>query len=142
MTQFISSISPMPHGFAGQVTRGFFDNTVETKEATTAIGAGLAVKLDTTGKVAKVSAAADAVYGFVVREFGQAGSAEEQSLVAVLRRGYLAIKVTGAPAVGGKVYLTSSGELTATAASNTAVPGATFCGTADASGIVEIAFNI
>lgn len=144
MTQFITSISPMPRGYAGQVTRGFYESTIETKEAAAAIGFGLPVKLDTNGKAAAVTASSDDVYGFTVREYGQADAAgaQDEAFVAVLRRGYLAVKVTGTAAPGGKVYLTSAGALTATAASNTALAGATFCGKADADGIVEIAFNI
>lgn len=145
MTQFITSISPAASGYAGQVTRGFYDSTVETKEAAAALEFGVPVKLDATGKAAALTAGSDAVYGFTVREYGQADMSGKQTeaFVAVLRRGYIAVKVTGGTAApGGKVYLTAAGAVTAASPSTTALAGATFCGKADANGIVEIAFNI
>ena len=144
MTQFITSISPAASGYAGQVTRGFYDSTVETKEAAAALEFGVPVKLDATGKAAALTAGSDAVYGFTVREYGQADMSGKQTeaFVSVLRRGYLAVKSAGTPAPGGQVYLTSVGALTAEKSSNTALSGASFCGKADADGLVEIAYNI
>lgn len=143
MSQFVTSISPMPRGYAGQLTRGFFDNTVETKVADGAVGFGVAVTLD-SGKAKATSAASDDVYGISLREYGQADMPGDQAekFVAVLRRGYVAVKAAGTPAAGGAVYLNSSGAITADSSSTTKVPNAVFCGAADADGIVEIAFNI
>lgn len=141
MAQFIGS--SMPSGFAGAITRGFYDNTVEQKQAASdSLGFGLPVKL-AAGKVAAVTAGTDAVYGFTVREYGQNPS-QSVPMAAVLRRGYLAVKCTaGTPAAGGKVYLvTATGAITADSASATALAGATFMGAADADGIVEISYNI
>lgn len=144
MAQFIGT--SMPSGFAGAITRGFYDNTVEQKQAVSdTIGFGIPVKL-TGGKVAAVSAGTDAVYGFTVREYGQTDAVGAQSvpMATVLRRGYLAVKCTaGTPAAGGKVYLvTATGAITADSASATVLAGATFMGAADAAGIVEISYNI
>lgn len=142
MSQFIST--SMPRGFAGQLTRGFFDNTVETKEAAATLAFGIPVKL-ASGKAAACSAASDAVYGFSVREYGQAGAdgSQETPLVAVLRRGYIAVSLSaGTASAGAQAYLTSAGKISATASGNTAITGCKFCGAADSDGIVEIEFNI
>lgn len=143
MSQFIST--SMPRGFAGQITRGFFDNTVEVKEASAVIPAGSPVKLSAVGKVAACSAAADAVIGFAVREYGQADLSgnQEQQFVGVLRRGYIAVKLaSGTASAGAQVYLTADGAISAASPGNTAITGCKFCGKADADGIVEIEFNI
>lgn len=142
MSQFIST--SMPRGFAGQITRGFFDNTVEVKEAAAVIPAGSPVKLS-GGKVAACSAAADAVIGFAVREYGQADLSgnQEQQFVGVLRRGYIAVKLaSGTASAGAQAYLTAAGAISAASSGNTAITGCKFCGKADADGIVEIEFNI
>jgi len=145
MAQFIGS--SMTSGFAGAITRGFFDTTIEQKQAAaTGIGFGLPVKLDSDGKAAAVTAGTDAVYGFTLREYGQVDQdgRQDRAIVAVLRRGYIAVKCTaGTPAAGGAVYLeTATGAITAESSSGTALAGATFMGAADADGLVEIAFNI
>lgn len=143
----------MSRGFAGMLTRGFFDNTTEVKanDKTTPVkGFGVPVKWNATQTaVTPVAAAADAVLGFAVRTFGQAipdaegGSYQEQNLVTVLKRGYIAVASVGGTVVtGGQVYLTSTGGLSAESSGNTAIPGALFAGTADAEGLVEIAYNI
>ena len=146
MAQFIGT--SMTRGFAGMLTRGYFDNTTEVKanDKTTPVkGFGVPVKWNATQTaVTPVAAAADAVLGFAVRTFGQAipdaegGSYQEQNLVTVLKRGYIAV----AGVEGAQVYLTSTGGLSATADSNTALAGAVFAGTKDADGLVEIAYNI
>ena len=151
MAQFIGT--SMSRGFAGMLTRGFFDNTTEVKanDKTTPVkGFGVPVKWNATQTaVTPVAAAADAVLGFAVRTFGQAipdaegGSYQEQNLVTVLKRGYIAVASVGGTVVtGGQVYLTSTGGLSAESSGNTAIPGALFAGTADAEGLVEIAYNI
>lgn len=151
MAQFIGT--SMTRGFAGMLTRGFFDNTTEVKanDSTSPVAAfGVPVKWN-AGKTAvtPVTAAADAVIGFAVREYGQAvpdskgGYTQEMPLVTILKRGYIAVaNVDGTPAVGGQVYLTSAGALSATSSENTALTGAVFAGTKDAEGLTEIAYNI
>lgn len=151
MAQFIGT--SMTRGFAGMLTRGYYDNTTEIKvnDGTTPVKAfGVPVKLNAAGTgVTPVAAAADKVYGFAVRVYGQASldkdgaSYQEQKIVTVLRRGYIAVaNVDGTAAPGGQVYLTTSGGLSATSTSNTALTGAVFAGTKDADGLVEIAYNI
>ena len=143
MSQFIGT--SMPKGFAGELTRGYYDNTIEIKENDGSVTAfGVPVKLG-DGKAAATSAAADVVYGFSVRTYGQANmdGKQAQPFVSVLRRGYIAVINTGGtPAAGAQAYLTAEGKITAEKSSNTAIPGCMFMGTADASGLAEIAFNI
>lgn len=152
--QFIGT--SMTRGFAGELTRGYYDATTEVKanDATTpVVGFGVPVKLNTNADgVTPCSATADKVYGFAVREYGQAvpkirSSAlvdeQDQALVTVMKRGYMAVKLaSGTAKLGGKVYLNATGGLTAETASNTAIPNCVFMGAADADGLVEIAFNI
>ena len=65
MSQFIGT--KMARGFAGELTRGYFDNTTEIKanDATAPVVAfGVAVKLNATADgVTPVTAASDNVYG-------------------------------------------------------------------------------
>lgn len=152
--QFIGT--SMTRGFAGELTRGYYDATTEVKanDATTpVVGFGVPVKLNTNADgVTPCSATADTVYGFAVREYGQAvpkirSSAlvdeQDQALVTVMKRGYMAVKLaSGTAKLGGTVYLNATGGLTAETASNTAIPNCVFMGAADADGLVEIAFNI
>ncbi len=155
--QFIGT--SMTRGFAGELTRGYYDATTEVKanDATTpVVGFGVPVKLNTNADgVTPCSATADAVYGFAVREYGQAvpkirSSAlvdeQDQALVTVMKRGYMAVKLaSGTAKLGGTVYLNATGGLTADAGSapaNTAIPNCIFMGAADSDGLVEIAFNI
>lgn len=154
MAQFIGT--SMTRGFAGMLTRGYYDNTTEVlkNDATTPVSAyGVAVKLNTAKDgVTPTAATSDAVYGFAVREYGQAyrdskgAIVEKQDIVTVLKRGYIAVVLaSGTAARGGTVYLNATGGITAEAGSspaNTAVPGAVFMGPADADGLVEIAYNI
>ncbi|WP_418955073.1 structural cement protein Gp24 [Sutterella wadsworthensis] len=151
MAQFIGT--SMTRGFAGMLTRGFFDNTTEVKanDGTTPVQAfGIPVKWNTTKTaVTPAAAASDTVIGFAVRVYGQAipeaggGSYQQQNIVTVLKRGYIAVaSVGGTVTTGGQVYLTSTGGLSADSSGNTAIPGAIFAGTADAEGLVEIAYNI
>lgn len=147
MPQFIGT--SMPRGFAGMLTRGYFDNTTEAKvndSTTPVVGFGVPVKINTAGDgVAPCAATSDAVYGFSVRMLGQADmqSVQEQPIVTVMRRGYMAVKLASGDAkLGSPVYLDATGGISATAASNTAIPNCTFMGAADADGLVEIAFNI
>ena len=121
MSQFIGT--SMPRGFAGEITRGFFDFTTEVHKNNGTVKA----------------------FGFAVREYGQVDAAgvQKDDILTVLRRGYMVVKTAGGtPALGGTVYLKTDGTITADKGTNTAIPGCTFMGAADASGLVEIAFNI
>lgn len=151
MPQFIGT--SMTRGFAGMLTRGFFDNTTEVKanDNTSPVSAfGIPVKINSAGTgVTPVTAAADSVYGFAVRIYGQTYYSpqgeyvQNQQPVTVMRRGYMAVSVSGGTAaLGGTVYLNATGKITADSSGSTAIPNCTFMGTADADGLVEIAFNI
>lgn len=147
MSQFIGT--SMVRGYAGELTRGHFDNTTEIKanDATAPVDAfGIAVKLNATADaVTPVTDDADAVYGFAVRVYGQADCQGEQtqSLVTIMKRGYMAVAVaSGTPALGGQVYLSATGAITADSTSATALEGAIFMGAIDANGLAEIAYNI
>jgi len=136
----------VPSGFAGEIARGEFDYTSETRvnDASKPVKAfGIPVKLTSTGAVTPVTAAADAVHGFSIRIYGQAdmAGAQAEKAISVLRRGYLFVKAAGTPAAGGQVYLATDGSLTAEKSTNTALAGAQFVNAAD-NGVVEIAYNI
>ena len=139
MSQFIGM--SMPASFAGEITRGTFDHTVESAiNDGTVVEFGVPVKLN-AGKVAKTSANSDVVFGFVVRNYGQS-ELGVQKVASVLKRGYMAVKTAGGtPAKGGRVYLKTDGTITADEGSNTAIPNCFYMGGAQ-DGIAEIAFNI
>lgn len=139
MSQFIGM--SMPASFAGEITRGTFDHTVESAiNDGTVVEFGVPVKLN-AGKVAKTTANTDAVFGFVVRNYGQS-ELGVQKVASVLKRGYMAVKTAGGtPAKGGQVYLKTDGTITADKGSNTAIPNCFYMGGAQ-DGIAEIAFNI
>lgn len=152
MAQFIGT--SMPAGHVGDITRGFFDNTVEVikNDGTAPVKAfGVPVKLNSTADgVTGCTATSDAVFGFAVREYGQAVPTasgtytQDMPFVSVLKRGYMAVKAAGTPKKGAAVYLDASGALTAEAGSapaNTAIPNCFFMGPANG-GLVEIAYNI
>ena len=137
----------VPAGFAGEIARGEFDYTAETRvnNAAAPVAAfGVAVKLADDGSVTPTTAAGDAVFGFSLRLFGQAdltgGQAAHEKALPVLRRGYFFAKAAGTPIAGGKVNLASDGAITAD--EGTAIPNAVFSGTVDSDGLVEIAYNI
>lgn len=143
MSQFIGT--RMPEGFAGTVTRAEFDYTAETKVNGGLKAYGVPVKLDTTtGKAVPCTATSDVVHGFTIREVGQANltGIELAPVVSILRRGYLLVSAEGTPAVGGQVYLSATGTITAESDSNTAIPGCKFCKAKNAEGLSEIEFNI
>jgi hypothetical protein len=147
MAQFIGT--SMTRGFEGMLTRGFFDATTEIKanDGTAPVqGFGLAVKINAgaTG-VTPCNDDADAVYGISVRVYGQADNAgiQEQTFVTVLRRGYIAVKpAAGTPALGGAVYLTASGKISADSTGGVQITNAHWMGSVDADGLAELAFNI
>ena len=145
MSQFIGT--RMPQGFAGTVTRGEFDYTAETKINGGMTAYGMPVKLDSNGKAVPCTATSDVVHGFTIRVVGQSDltGIKLSHVVSVLRRGYMLVKAEGTPALGGQVYLSATGTLTADAGSepeNTAIPGCKFCKAKDADGLVEIEYNI
>ena len=141
MSQFIGT--SMPAAFAGDITRGAFDSTVETHKNVGVEGFGIPVKLTVSGVVA-TTANTDTVYGFSVRGYGQVNSfgVQESNQVCVLRRGYIAVKAEGTPAVGAKVYLSAAGKVTAESSGGTAIPNAMFSRAADVEGVCEVAYNI
>lgn len=147
MTSFIGT--SMPRGYAGEITRGAFDYTTEAKEndKTTPVSeAGVFVSLTATG-TATVATGTDAVYGVSLRDYRQIGPDGKpwpaDRLVAILRRGYVAVQAEGTPTIGAPVYLGENGIATATQASGAeAIPGCTFMSAKDSDGLAEIAFNI
>lgn len=147
MSQFIGTT--MPRGYAGEITRGYFDHTVEIKEndVTTPVeAAGLAVALTEDGR-ATVATDASKIFGFSTRDYRQVGPDGKpwpvDRFVGVLRRGYMAVKCAGTPKIGAPVYLADDGTVTAEAADgSTAIANCVFAGTIDEDDLVEIAFNI
>ena len=156
----------MPSGIPGDVTRQSVA-TIETQildSGNAFSGYGLFGKI-ASGKFVPVGSgdAASSVYGVLVRPFPTQGANASDPLgtavpktsgaADVLRRGYINVKNNaGTPAVGGQVYVRVANAATgkpiggieaASDSTNTiAVAGATFTGAADASGNVEIGFNI
>lgn len=142
----------MPAGIPGDVSRKT-EATVEAGLMADTVPYGAPVKLDAAGKLAALSGASDAVYGFAVRPYptmssaAAAGSAQD-----VLRRGYLTVKLAqGTAAKGGQVYARHTAETgkavgdieaAAVEGKTLAVPGCLFMGEADGSGNVEISFNL
>lgn len=150
MSQFIGT--SMTKGFAGELTRGFFDSTTELlkNDATAPVTTfGVPVKLNADGTgVTKTSATSDAVYGFSVRQYGQTirnedgDDVQDMGFVTVLRRGYIAVALaSGTVKRGDAVYLDATGAISASSSSTTKINGAIFMGPAEG-GLVEIAFNI
>ncbi len=117
-----------------------------------------------SGKFIPVGAgdAATAVYGLLVRPYPTQGANASDPLGAavpptsgvanVLRRGYMTVKLNaGTAALGGQVYVRVANAATgkpiggieaAADSTNTIAVNATFMSAADASGNVEIAYNI
>lgn len=156
----------MPQGIAGDVTRQSV-STIEAQmlDSTAPFSAyGLFGKI-AAGKFVPVGSgdAASAVYGLLVRPYPTQGANPSDPLgtsvpktsgaADVLRRGYISVKLnSGTAALGGQVYVrvgaAATGkpiggiEAAADSTNTIAVVGATFMSAADASGNVEIAFNI
>jgi hypothetical protein len=146
----------MGAGIAGDVTRREAA-VIEAQQidATTLIPTafGIPVRL-VSGKLERLSTGGDVVYGFLVRPYPtQEGLAAEGlgtstpntaiQIFDVLRRGYMTVKSAGTPAKDGQVYyVTTTGAITASASSATAITGCYFMGAADADGNVEISFGI
>ena len=159
----------MPAGIPGAITRVSSANVeaalLDTTNYPTSFGVPMAI--DATSHGARKLMAADtatSVYGFYVRPFPTQNVTQNDPLgtstpptsgiANVLKRGYINVKLNGATAAAknGIVYvrtLTGTGSViggieAAADASNTfALPSSCyFTGPADASGNVEIAFNI
>lgn len=145
-------LTRMPSGFAGDVTRKA-EATVESGLMGADVAFGAPVKLDGTGKLSPLSAAGDAVYGFMVRPYPtQDAQATAGSIQDCMRRGYMAARLArGTAARGAAVHVRIAaaegkavGDIEAAAVEDETVevPGCIFMGAADDGGIVEIAFNI
>ena len=155
----------MPYGIPGDITRQSLA-TVETQLLDSTLpfaGYGLPGKINANKKFSGIVNGDAAVYGFLVRPFPTQGVNASDALGVgvpktsglgdVLRRGYINVACNnGTPQVGGAVYVrvaVPSGakviggiEATADGANTITITGATFAGAADASGNVEVAFNI
>lgn len=144
MSQFISMT--MPASFAGELTRGSFDNTTEVKPNDTAspVSAfGVLVKFNATkNAVTPVTANTDAVLGFAVRVYHQAGN--DVNVVTVLKRGYIAVEAPSGETIvpNSPVYIATNGALTSVSSGTTALSGAVFNGPVSSDGLVEVAYNI
>lgn len=155
----------MPQGIPGDVTRQSQAKIEAQVLGATAFTAyGLFGKIS-SGKFIPVGAGdtAAAVYGLLIRPFPITGKNASDPLgtsvpptsgmADILRSGYASVKVNaGTAALGGKVYIrianASAGkpiggiEAAAVTDETIEVAGAQFMSAADASGNVEIAFNI
>lgn len=151
----------MPSGIAGDVSRKSH-STIEAHNTVAGFaGFGLFGKFDANGKIAPLAAGdtAASVYGLIVRSYPvqTAQNALGVSVPAagfndVLRRGYMTVKCNaGTAKTGGKVFVRIAtateakplGGIEAVADStNTIEVNAIFMHAADASGNVEISYNI
>ena len=160
MTSFLSR---MPIGIAGSVSRG--EATIEPvliDSGTPPTAYGQVVKI-VAGKLQPIASAdaAAVVYGLTVRPFpfsNQSGSAQglgagtfpASGICDVLRRGSMTVALARGTAVKGAacyVRITADtgklvGDIEDTADSAKCVAFGTFQGAADASGNVEISYNI
>jgi hypothetical protein len=143
-------IDRMPAGWPGDVTRPAGLVLEPAVVGATAVPYGAPVKIS-GGKVVLLEeddTAAD-LYGFATRSYPSqggavpvAGALGPGSLCDVLRSGYLLVPLAaGTAALGGAVYV-RLGDIEAASAEGNVPIGATFLGEADASGNVEICFNI
>ncbi len=156
----------MGNGVAGDVTRQS-QSTIEPQIYNSSLpfgGYGLPGKI-ASGKFVPIAGgeAASAIYGFLVRPYPITGANASDPLGTsvpptsgmsdVLRRGYINVKNNaGTPALNGQVYVRVAnaaagkpigGVEAASDSTNTvAVANCIFMGAADASGNVEIAFNV
>ena len=156
----------MPYGIPGDVTRAA-QATIESGILNSSLpfaGYGLFGKI-ASGKFVPVGSgdAAGAVYGLLVRPYPTQGANASDPLgtavpktsgvADVLRRGYASVKNNaGTAALGGAVYIRVANaatgkpiggiEAAADSTNTIQVDGAIFMGDADASGNVEIGFNI
>ena len=149
----------MPSGIAGDVSRKSH-STIEAHNTVAGFaGFGLFGNLNADGKFAPLTSADTAVYGLIVRSYptqsatnALGASVPSAGFNDVLRRGYMTVKCNaGTAKTGGKVYVRVGagtdvkplGGIEAVAdAENTIEVNAIFMHAADASGNVEISYNI
>ena len=151
----------MPSGIAGDVSRKSH-STIEAHNTVAGFTAfGLFGKLNVDGKFAPLTAADTTanVYGLIVRSYptqsasnGLGAAVPVTGFNDVLRRGYMTVKCNaGTSKAGGKVFvrintgteLKPIGGIEAVAdGANTIEVNAIFMHAADASGNVEISYNI
>lgn len=156
----------LPSGFAGQVTRSeeFTGEAVMYNAAAMPGYYGAAIAIDTLGARALVTGdVIAAIAGFLVRPFPTTGNLTDGIGVStpqpswpgtVMKRGYMIVKIGGATvaAKGGAVWVRkdtpSAGkvvgdvEAAADGLTTLALANCYFMGPADATGMVEIAYNI
>lgn len=161
-----SIVTRMPFGVPGDITRQA-TVTVESQAKNAALpfpSYGVPGKI-AANKFVPVAATGDAAacYGFLVRPYPTTGANASDPLgtsvpaanalpADILRRGYMTVKNNaGVPALNGSVYTRFQnaaagqpiGGIEAAATADTEIiPGAKFMAAADASGFVEIAYNI
>lgn len=151
----------MPSGIAGDVSRKSH-STIEAHMTVAGFASfGLFGKMDANGKIAPLAAGDTVanVYGLIVRSYPTQSATNALGIAVpvvgfndVLRRGYMTVKCNaGTAKKGGKVFVriaTGSeakpiGGIEAVAdAANTIEVNAIFMHAADASGNVEISYNI
>lgn len=151
----------MPSGIAGDVSRKSH-STIEVHNTVSGFaGFGLFGKLDADGKFAPLASGDTAakVYGLIVRSYPTQSAANALGVAVpatglndVLRRGYMTVKCNaGTAKAGGAVYVRIDsateakplGGIEAAAdGANTIAVDAIFMHAADASGNVEISYNI
>lgn len=162
----VAFVTRMPNGIPGDSTRPS-QSTIESQVFNSSLafpGYGLPGKIASNKFVPIASGdAATAIYGFLVRPYPVTGANGSDPLgtsvppttgvADVMRRGYINVKNNaGTPAVNGPVYVRVAaaaagkpigGIEAASDSTNTIlISNCTFMGAADASGNVEIAFNI
>lgn len=148
----------MPAGIPGRVSR----RSGATLES---ILLGIAMLFGAPGKVVSGSLvplaegdSAAVIYGFLASQYPTqsdmadlgGGSAPENTMQSVMRRGYMTVKLTGGTAAkNAPVYVVTAGSAgtvgslsASSGAGLAAIPGCTFQGEADGDGNVEISFNI
>lgn len=145
----------MPAGFAGDVTRKHEATLEPALLGTVPIPYG-APAVYRNGKLAPVTAGDTLIAGFLARPYptqsGADGTAPAATLGDVLRRGYMNVRLAlGTAAHNGQVYVrlvAASGktvgdiEAAADGDNTLSITGCVFTGPADASGIIEIAYNL
>jgi hypothetical protein len=162
-------VSRMPAGFPGTISRSAAQSTVETVVITPAgqanapITYGVGTVTDAvTGQMRLPIAGDAAITGVLVRPFPTGGSQDPLGVSSVpakgpvdrLKRGYVTVLLSGPtqPVKDGPVWcriqnpaagkFVGGFEAAADGANTVVVPGAYFTGPPDATGNVEIAFNI
>ena len=137
--------------YPGAISRSVDDVVISMVNVVrTAIAFGAPVFLDATNKGA-VNADADPAMttflGFATRIGVKTPNAYDSNVatynpgdvMSIIVRGSVCVPVaSGTPAIGGKVYITSAGTISATSTSNTELTNCKFRSTVSASGVAEI----